>query len=81
MWPQGQPRERCDAWYGGPTGLAVNLDFRDAIKNRAKAIEAKYGNLFDMYKDIITGIDPMRNQCVSDSCDTIPWEACGSTMS
>ena len=58
-------KERCDAGYGvGPTGLAVNLDFRDAINTQGrKAIEAKYGNLFDMYKDI-TGIDsyiePMR---------------------
>ncbi|MDX9727684.1 MAG: fumarate reductase/succinate dehydrogenase flavoprotein subunit [Bacteroidales bacterium] len=58
-------KERCDAGFGvGPTGLAVNLDFRDAIKKQGKkAIEEKYGNLFDMYKDI-TGIDsytePMR---------------------
>jgi len=58
-------KERCDAGYGiGETGLAVNLDFRDAIKKQGKkAIENKYGNLFDMYKTI-TGIDsyeePMR---------------------
>jgi len=58
-------KERCDAGFGvGPTGLAVNLDFRDAInKQGKKSIEDKYGNLFDMYKDI-TGIDsyvePMR---------------------
>jgi succinate dehydrogenase / fumarate reductase, flavoprotein subunit len=58
-------KERCDAGYGiGETGLAVNLDFRDAIKKQGKkAIEDKYGNLFDMYKTI-TGIDsyiePMR---------------------
>lgn len=52
-------KERCDAGYGvGPTGLAVNLDFRDAInKQGKKAIEGKYGNLFDMYK-AITNIDP-----------------------
>ena len=42
----------------------MNLDFRDAInKQGKKAIENKYGNLFDMYKTI-TGIDsyeePMR---------------------
>ncbi|HZY24237.1 MAG TPA: fumarate reductase/succinate dehydrogenase flavoprotein subunit [Bacteroidales bacterium] len=51
-------KERCDAGYGiGDTGLAVNLDFRDAIKKQGKkAIESKYGNLFDMYKTI-TGID------------------------
>ncbi len=58
-------KERSDAGFGvGETGLAVNLDFRDAIKKQGKkAIESKYGNLFDMYKTI-TGIDsyeePMR---------------------
>jgi len=58
-------KERCDAGYGvGESGLAVNLDFRDAInKQGKKSIENKYGNLFDMYKTI-TGIDsydePMR---------------------
>jgi succinate dehydrogenase / fumarate reductase flavoprotein subunit len=52
-------KERCDAGYGvGKTGLAVNLDFRDAIKKQGKkAIEDKYGNLFEMYRDI-TAIDP-----------------------
>ncbi len=52
-------KERCDAGYGvGESGLAVNLDFRDAIQKQGKqAIEAKYGNLFEMYKTI-TGIDP-----------------------
>jgi succinate dehydrogenase / fumarate reductase, flavoprotein subunit len=51
-------KERCDAGYGvGKTGLAVNLDFRDSIKKQGrKAIENKYGNLFEMYKTI-TGID------------------------
>ena len=58
-------KERCDAGFGvGDTGLSVNLDFRDAIKKQGKkAIEDKYGNLFEMYKNI-TGIDsyeePMR---------------------
>lgn len=52
-------KERCDAGYGiGETGLAVNLDFRDAIKKQGKVtIAGKYGNLFHMYKTI-TGIDP-----------------------
>jgi succinate dehydrogenase / fumarate reductase flavoprotein subunit len=52
-------KERCDAGYGvGETGLAVNLDFRDAIKKQGKkAIENKYGNLFEMYEHI-TGLDP-----------------------
>ena len=37
----------------GDTGLAVYLDFRDAIKREGKeAIKAKYGNLFDMYENI-----------------------------
>src|SRR5690625_4436567 len=37
----------------GLTGLAVYLDFRDAIKRDGKAvIEAKYGNLFAMYENI-----------------------------
>ena len=58
-------KERCDAGFGvGETGLAVNLDFRDSIKKQGKkAIENKYGNLFEMYRTI-TGIDsyeePMR---------------------
>jgi succinate dehydrogenase / fumarate reductase, flavoprotein subunit len=52
-------KERCDAGFGvGETGLAVNLDFRDAMgKQGKKAIENKYGNLFEMYRTI-TGIDP-----------------------
>ena len=52
-------KERCDAGFGiGETGLAVNLDFRDAIKKQGKTvIENKYGNLFEMYHTI-TGIDP-----------------------
>ena len=52
-------KERCDAGYGvGQTGLAVNLDFRDAVKKQGrKAIENKYGNLFEMYRTI-TGSDP-----------------------
>jgi len=52
-------KERCDAGYGvSETGLAVYLDFRDAIKKQGKkAIENKYGNLFEMYATI-TGIDP-----------------------
>jgi succinate dehydrogenase / fumarate reductase, flavoprotein subunit len=37
----------------GETGLAVYLDFRDAIQRLgADAIEEKYGNLFHMYKKI-----------------------------
>ena len=49
----------CDEGRGvGATGLAVYLDFEDAIKRDGKdTIEAKYGNLFDMYKQI-TGENP-----------------------
>jgi succinate dehydrogenase / fumarate reductase flavoprotein subunit len=52
-------KEQCDAGHGvGETGLAVFLDFADAIKRLGKkSVEAKYGNLFDMYKQI-TGEDP-----------------------
>ncbi|MEV4544167.1 fumarate reductase/succinate dehydrogenase flavoprotein subunit [Micromonospora echinaurantiaca] len=49
----------CDEGRGvGPTGLGVYLDFADAIQRLGrKAIEAKYGNLFEMYERI-TGEDP-----------------------
>lgn len=37
----------------GDTGLAVYLDFRDAIKRDGKdTIAGRYGNLFDMYENI-----------------------------
>jgi len=47
-------KERCDAGYGvNSTGLAVFLDFKDAIERLGKdVIEAKYGNLFQMYEKI-----------------------------
>lgn len=47
-------KERCDAGYGvGSTGLAVYLDFSDAIKRLGrKVVEQKYGNLFQMYQKI-----------------------------
>ena len=52
-------KEMCDEGYGvGNSGLAVYLDFQDAIKKLGKeTVEAKYGNLFAMY-DKITGEDP-----------------------
>jgi succinate dehydrogenase / fumarate reductase flavoprotein subunit len=48
-------KERCDAGYGVSTsGLAVYLDFRDSIKRLGKSvIEERYGNLFQMYEQII----------------------------
>jgi succinate dehydrogenase / fumarate reductase flavoprotein subunit len=47
-------KNQCDAGFGvGPGGLGVYLDFADAIKRLGRpAIEAKYGNLFDMYARI-----------------------------
>jgi len=50
---------QCDQGMGvGETGLAVYLDFADAIKQDGRAvIEKKYGNLFDMYAKI-TGQSP-----------------------
>ncbi|MVA77106.1 succinate dehydrogenase (quinone) flavoprotein subunit [Auraticoccus sp. F435] len=49
----------CDEGRGvGPGGLGVYLDFADAIERLGrKAVEAKYGNLFDMYLQI-TGENP-----------------------
>ncbi len=58
-------KEVCDEGRGvGPTGMAVYLDFSDAIKRLGRdVIEQRYGNLFEMYERI-TGEDayetPMR---------------------
>ena len=48
-------KERCDAGYGvGNTGLAVYLDFKDAIQRLGlEKIKARYGNLFQMYEKIV----------------------------
>jgi succinate dehydrogenase / fumarate reductase flavoprotein subunit len=48
-------KQQCDAGKGvGPTGRAVYLDFMEAIKRDGEdAIARKYGNLFDMYRNII----------------------------
>lgn len=48
-------KERCDAGFGvGGTGLAVYLDFSNAINRLGKdVVEAKYGNLFQMYDKIV----------------------------
>ncbi len=47
-------KERCDAGFGvNNTGLAVFLDFKYAIDRLGKdVIEARYGNLFQMYEKI-----------------------------
>lgn len=52
-------KEMCDNGYGvGANGLAVYLDFADALKRDGRhVIEEKYGNLFDMYHEI-TAEDP-----------------------
>ena len=52
-------KERCDAGFGvNETGLAVFLDFKTAIERLGKeTIKQRYGNLFDMYKEI-TDVDP-----------------------
>ncbi|NDD92287.1 succinate dehydrogenase (quinone) flavoprotein subunit, partial [bacterium] len=49
----------CDKGHGvGQTGLAVYLDFADAVKRIGKeGVAKKYGNLFEMYEKI-TGEDP-----------------------
>jgi len=54
-------KERCDAGFGvNETGLAVFLDFKEAIQRLGKQrVEERYGNLFQMYEKITT---------------TSPWE-------
>jgi len=54
-------KERCDAGYGVNTeGKAVFLDFKYAIERLGKdVIEARYGNLFQMYEKI-TDVDPYK---------------------
>ena len=51
----------CDEGRGvSATGLAVYLDFADAIKRDGRdMVEARYGNLFEMYEKI-TGEDPYK---------------------
>jgi succinate dehydrogenase / fumarate reductase flavoprotein subunit len=48
-------KERCDAGYGvGNTGLAVYLDFSEAISRLGiNVIKERYGNLFQMYEKIV----------------------------
>jgi succinate dehydrogenase / fumarate reductase flavoprotein subunit len=47
-------KEMCDSGFGvGASGYAVYLDFVEAIKRNGKAwVDEKYGNLFDMYRQI-----------------------------
>ena len=48
-------KERCDAGFGvGATGLAVYLDFSEAINRLGQStVAARYGNLFQMYEKIV----------------------------
>ena len=52
-------KERCDKGFGvNNTGLAVFLDFSEAIRDFGKdTIAARSGNLFDMYEEI-TDVSP-----------------------
>ena len=54
-------KDMCDQGKGvGSTKLGVYLDFEDAIQRLgADVIEARYGNLFEMYERI-TGEDPYK---------------------
>jgi succinate dehydrogenase / fumarate reductase, flavoprotein subunit len=53
-------KQVCDEGRGVGSGLAVFLDFTDAIKRDGEdVIRAKYGNLFDMYHQI-TGENPYK---------------------
>ncbi|HNR74001.1 MAG: succinate dehydrogenase or fumarate reductase, flavoprotein subunit [Bacteroidetes bacterium OLB12] len=53
-------KQVCDEGRGVGSGLAVFLDFTDAIKRDGEdTIRAKYGNLFDMYEQI-TGENPYK---------------------
>jgi len=56
-----QAKYRTDEGKGvGSTGMAVYLDFKDAIKRLGeKTISERYGNLFQMYEKI-TGDDPYK---------------------
>jgi succinate dehydrogenase / fumarate reductase flavoprotein subunit len=65
-------KERTDAGYGvGESGLAVYLDFRDAIaRDGEDAVRKRYGNLFQR---ILT-----RFPCGSTRRCITPWGASGS---
>ena len=54
-------KEMCDEGHGvGKTKLAVYLDFAEVIeRNGEEWVREKYGNLFDMYKQI-TGENPYK---------------------
>ena len=78
--PPGPPKLMCDQGKGvGPTGRAVYLDFAEAIRRLGQAeIEARYGNLFQMYEKIVAE-DPYKTPMMIYPARTIPWAACGWT--
>jgi len=57
-------KERCDKGFGvNNTGLAVFLDFSDAINRLGiDQVRQRYGNLFDMYEEI-TDVNPGELAC------------------
>ena len=73
-------KQVCDEGRGvGESGLAVYLDFADAIERLGKeTIKERYGNLFDMYERI-TGENPTRSRCASTRRSTTRWAAYGWT--
>ena len=70
----------CDEGRGvGPGGLGVYLDFADAIARLGRtAVEAKYGNLFNMYARS-QARTRTRHQCESIRPCTTRWVGSGST--
>ena len=74
-------KEVCDEGRGvGDSGLAVYLDFADAIKRLgADVIKARYGNLFDMYQQDHRRGSRTRCRCGSTRPSTTRWAACGWT--
>ncbi len=63
-------KERCDKGFGvNNTGLAVFLDFSDAINRLGiDQVRQRYGNLFDMYEEI-TDVNPGEFACNKNGVD------------
>jgi len=74
-------RELCLEGRGvGPGGRSVYLDLAEAIsRDGTAAIEARYGNLLEMYERI-TGDDPRVTPMPSIPLPTTRWGGCGSTI-
>lgn len=70
----------CDEGLGvGKSGLAVYLDFADAIKRRKgkSAVEAAYGNLFEDAPEKSPATIHTKPRCASTLPFTIQWVDCG----